>query len=252
MQEPASKAISASNEINSKLLEQSNTNVGDIADNYFILFKKPSTEDDDDDDGGEDVVIDDDDVVAGDSDDIVLDESAGDGGGGGGRSSDSTSSGEPQFQSTSTTTTTTEPTQSSTIASTTLLEGHFDSVNRENAFAETTENNILKTRQARDDDDDDDDGGDVEEEFSSRKGYYHFTGNRLPSSALSSLTSTSTSSNYTKAGVTNQDDMGESLYLSIPFWLYTSSFLVHPFRYIQLFFIGIRFQHKKSSLFRKR
>lgn len=197
-------------------MEQSNTNAGDIADNYFILFKKPSSEDDDD---GEDVAIDDDDVVAGDSDDIVLDDSSGR------TSSGSTSSGEPQFQSTSTTSSATEPTQSSsttttTLASTTSFEGHFDSVNRENAFAETTENNILKTRRERDDEDN---GG--EKDFPSRKGYYHFTGNRLPSSALSSFTSTSTSSNYTKVGVTNQDDMGESLYLSI---LFSFIFSLHP------------------------
>lgn len=210
MQEPGNSksSSSTSNEINSKLLEQSNTNVGDIADNYFILFKKPSSEDDDEE---EDVPIDDDDVLASDSDDIVLDDSSG----GGGSSSSSSSGGEPLLQSTSTTSTTTEQslsTATTTTASTTSLEGHFDSVNRENAFAETTETNILKTRKARDDED-----GGGEKEFSSHKGYYHFTGNRLPSSALSSFTSTSTSSNYTKVGVTNQDDMGESLYLSILF-----------------------------------
>ncbi|KAL5278065.1 hypothetical protein ACFFRR_002986 [Megaselia abdita] len=182
---------SISNEISPKLLE-SNTNVGEIADNYFILFKKPSSEDDD-----EDVVIDDDDVVASDSDDITLDD---------GRSRSSGISGEPQFQSTSTTTEESLSTATTTTSSTTSVEGHFDSVN---AFAETTENNTLRTRKERDEEDD---SGDGEKEFSSRKGYYHFTGNRLPSSALSSSTSTSTSSNYTKVGVTNQDDMVDSAF----------------------------------------
>lgn len=162
--------------------------MGDIADNYFILFKKPSSEDDDEE---EDAVVIDDDVDDSDSYNV------------------GNISGEPQFQSTSTAKTTSTELSSSTSQPTTkTVEGHFDSVSKENAFAETTENNILGTRKERDEE---------EKEFSSRKGYYHFTGNRLPSSAPSSSTTTSTSSNYTKVGVTNQDDMGESLYLSILF-----------------------------------
>lgn len=214
--------------------------MGDIADNYFILFKKSSdTEDDIDVEDDTDVVDDD------DEEDVVLDSFGGDIRGG---SSGGNSEATLPTQSTSKATiaehlqsTTSSETASTSTSSSSYFERkeHFDSVNGENAFAETTENNILKmkdkklkTRKERDED---------EDKFSSPKGYYHFTGNRLPplsaaassSSSLSTSSSTSsTSSNYTKVGVTNQNDMGESLYLSIlylspGFHLLNFSILIH-------------------------